>query len=530
MYRPSPHVAGRTLVAVLALSALAANLIPSPAFADVSRIREKALELRQNLNQHLYRYLARAEKPATERVYKNFAFILKQSTVDEVAAETGDPHSEELRLFLVESIVNLDLAAFEDEQRAFMQSARAALDSEELDYVTLYKRLATAEDAADRRKIYSAMDPLFETVGIFGNEIMSRREAKYQPWGFDNYADFYAKREQLDLDALAALGAEFIVASQETYDQLLETITQTQLGIEARKLRFYDVPYLLQGNRFEHAFPAAQRSQRMADIYGGLGIPLGDNLLLDDRRRDGKAMQPGVFPTAVPGEVNVAVNPAGGVGDDLDLVFAVGLAQTFTQSTQTTFETAYLPNLGAQAALAYIPTFVMNEPQWLTKHANADHYDAAEYLNYRAFRLLYEARALAGKTQLEISAYRGGKELRDLQKEFRDTMKDATGARISSTDAKRNSEVLAGLRSASQFQGLLLAAGIRQNLVEAHGAQWFATPAAGSELLTLWKQGGDLQVDAVKTAFAKAAVDPAALMQFVTDLMSAAGEAVGEEE
>ena len=506
------------LGAVLIVSVLGA---PPAAQADVSRIREKALELEQNLNKQAYRYLARGEKSNTERVYKDFEFILSKSKVDEVAAETGDPYANRLRQYLIESIVGLQIASFEDEQRAYKQTATADLDGQPLAYAELLKRLATAEDPAARRKIYSAMDPLFETISVFGNEIIKRREKQYQPWGYANFAAFYAERENLDLEALSTTAGEFLQSTQALYDELLEYNTQTFMGMESRKLRFYDLPYLLQGNWWEPSFPIKDRSKRVNSVFQGLGIQIPAGLVMDERNREGKALATGVFPELVPTTVNVSINPVGGVADDDNSVFAAGQGLIFALSTQTRFEPAYLPNRGVQAALAYVPMLALFEPAWFDGAANQDSYDGASYRKYRAFQLLAEARRLAAKTQLEILAYGGDHDLKELQRQFRELMGTATGARISSSDSARNSELYTQLESASRFQGLLLAAGIRESLVAAHGAEWWNGGKVGASLNPLWQSGGSLNVDKLTTTFAEATGDAAAMVRLVESLAAA---------
>jgi hypothetical protein len=168
----------------LALAALTAAVLawPGPARADVERIREKAVELQQKLNREAFAVEARVEKPGTDRIYKDFDFILKKSKVDELASEAaGDPHAQQLRLFLIESIVNQAVATYLDDLHAFEQESTVELDGTEYRFADVMKMLATAGAESDRRKIYSALGPVFETSVVFRTEILKRRNETTPP-------------------------------------------------------------------------------------------------------------------------------------------------------------------------------------------------------------------------------------------------------------------------------------------------------------------------------------------------------------
>ena len=123
---------------------------PSVARADVERIREKALELQQKLNKEAFEVLVRAKKPSMQRVYKDFDFLLKKNKVDEVASKEGqDPHAKELRLFLIRSIVEANVATYVDGLRDFEQSSTVNQDNEELNFLEVMKRLAVTPDRAE---------------------------------------------------------------------------------------------------------------------------------------------------------------------------------------------------------------------------------------------------------------------------------------------------------------------------------------------------------------------------------------------
>lgn len=492
---------------IAALGMLATILFAQTAWADVGRIREMTAELELKLAKNRYEADVRVEKPNTARIYKDYDFILKKNKVDEVAGAIGtDPEAEHLRLYLIESIVNAELASFVDELRDFEQKGTATLDGKEVAYSELLKKLAASGDDNERRRIAASLPPLIETSAVFRGEILKRRNELYQPWGFDHYADFYAQKEGIDLDAIGEMAEAFIDESQALYDSLYAIVAPRYLNLEARKVGFTSsFPYLAQGTFFEAAFPKDESLRRMRGLFRGLGFDVAERPSLDREPRPGKVVDSAVYPVLVPSDVTVSVNPVGaGVRDEDREAYAIGEALIYTLSQQTKFELAYLVNRPAQEALAWLPRFVLDEPGWIAANVSAPDFNESEYLTFRAFLSLYEARMLASISVFEIHAYKGGE---NLDKEFRRLMKTATGARVSTSDVARAMEYITQFRATSRFYGLMVASGVRQCLRETLGDDWYADGKSKTLLSKLWKQGGALTVAAIEESCPRDAAD-----------------------
>jgi hypothetical protein len=488
---------GRGLAALLVLGGV---LVPGTSSADVGRIREMAIELEQKLAKHRFEVAAKVEKPATARIYKDYDFILKKNKVDEVAAEVGtDPQAAKLRMYLIESIVNAEIASFVDDLVDFEQNGTVPQGDTELRYSDILRLLAVTKDGGDRRKVASLLPPLLETSAVFRREIGKRRNDLYQPWGYANYAEFYAERENIDLAMIGDLAESFLAESQALYDSLFALAAERYLGIEARKVRFATLPFLTQGTVFEGAFPSAERLRRSRGIFNGLGVDISESPGIDRTARPGKALRPAAFAISVPDEVEVNLYPMGaGVRDGNRSVFAVGEALLFSLSTQTGLEQGHLVNQPAQAAMAWIPRFVLDEPGWIDINVNSEGFGEFDYLFFRAFLALYEARFMAAQVKFERMVYAG---LEDANAEFRALMRETTGARLSTNDATRSLEFLTQLKVTSQFYGLLVASEMRQQLREKHGEDWHSGGKSGGDLLPLWNQGGNLTIEAIIEAF-----------------------------
>jgi hypothetical protein len=461
-----------------------------PARADVERIREKALELEQKLNSHRYDVAARGNESKLLRVYKDFSFILAESKVKEVADEGGED-AERLRLYLIESIVALDLANYTDPLRNYERTGTVELDGAPVTYSAVLGRLAAASDERDRRKLYTALKDISEHANVFRNQIVNRTNEGFEGWGYEHFADFYATREGVDLDTLAAAARELLAASQEDYDGRFAEAAETQLGLEARKVKFVDVPYMLKGPAFENAFPAGERNRRVRALFQGLGIDTGSQsgLVFDDKRRDGRLPGGGVYPATVPSQVYTTLTPTGGTADDDREIQLRARAQSYVLSDQTRFEDAYLTLEAPVYAVAFLVRSVTDEPGFISEHSGLTGESLDAYRKFRAFVRLHEARTLAATLLYEIALYRGQE---DAEEVFKDAMREATGIRLSSTDVTRALENAKRLDSAGRFQGLLLATQLRDHLVNTVGEDWYKDAKAASILKGWWKQGGTL--------------------------------------
>jgi len=485
------------LTGLMALACLLGVGGVSPARADVSRIREKALELEQKLNKSRYEAEVRGDTPNTLRVYKDFAFLLKESKVKEVQGEKGDPYAPRLGLYITEEAVGLDLATYIDDLMKGEMTMTADLDGVELTLDQFRVKLATAADDAERRKVYTAMKPLIEHNNVFRNSIAARTVEAYQPWGYADFAAFVAVRDGIDLDATVELARKFLADSQVMYDGLFEEIAQKYLGTEARRAKFADLDYLLEATPFQAAFAADTRNARVGNIFSGLGVKLDGiaGLRWDVATRTGKTLRGGAYALAVPAEVKVGSLPFGTPRDDDRALFNLGTAMCYTQSKQTQFETAYLLNEAATAALDYVIRGIRDEPAWLQANSELTAEQLPEYRKFQAFNRLLEARMLAAAVAYEVPLYRGAT---DAEEQFKEIMREATGIRLSSTDAKRSLEFADGLQSASRFLGLLASGALRARLIADHGADWYADGKAASEFSDWWKQGGGLTLDALQ--------------------------------
>jgi hypothetical protein len=495
-------------------------IIPVAARADVERIREKAVELQQKLQKQAFESAAKVDPANSARIYKDYDFLLGKSKVDEVAADAKtDPEADALRLYLIRSSVNAQLATYVDDLRNFEASNTADYDGKNVRMNDLVAQLAVTPEDSDRRKLISALSPLFDTAAVFRNEILKRRNDTYATWGFAHFSDFYTAREGTDLTAVSAMADTLLGRTQALYDSLFTVMADRVLHTEARKVRFYDLPYLTQGTAYEKAFPAADRVARMRDVFKGLGVDVKgqSNLTVDVEARPGKATGVGVYAATVPSDVRVSLKPLGGIRDDDRLVYGVGEAEIFALSTQTAFEPAYLPRVASQATLAYLSRLVLDEPGWFQGQVKGDGFDQNAYETYRAFVSLYEGRMLAAQAKFGIAAYEGGANLDDT---FKTLMESATGSRVSSSDSKRALEYLDQLDSVGRLQGLLLAAAVREDLVKTLGPDWYTGGNAASVLTGLWKQGGALTLADIGSVCGGAQPDVDAWIRHINSLVA----------
>jgi hypothetical protein len=504
-----PRRVARRALPLLALVVLG-GLVPRASANDVDRIREKALELEQKRVQHAYDTRVKVGEPNYLRVYKDFAFLYDQGKVDACRKEGAD----RLALYLVESWVNLDLADYEDDLKTHEMKGTVEYDGQQLNRLQLLARLASADDAAERRAIFTAVKPLIEHGNVFRNQIATRRVELYRERGFADYAAFYAEREGLDLDAVAARAEAFLAATGELHDELFTWAADVRLGEPTRKVRFPDLVYLAATRDQNAAFPPTDRHARVNELFAGLGLP-GVNTKLpgfDDKPRTGRPIGFDSYPVVVPTDVRIGVTPVGTPLDYDNTISALSEAGLFLRSKQTRFEDAYLLNDAATATLGYLALGVRDHSGWLSAHTLLAGEELAAYHKHRAFRRLLDARMLAAQALYEIDLYRGAATAEDT---FKERMKEATGIRLSSTDAKRALEFAVQMRSVSEFEGLLAASRLAAHFRATLGDDWYTGGKAGETFGAWYAAGGTLTLDTLTADLPGAADDFGPLVETV---------------
>ena len=485
------HRVSRYLTTVL-IAATAALVMVETAYADIERIREKAWELEQQLHAKRYDSQVKGKEPNTLRVLKDFAFILKPSKVEEVRSEKTEPRDEALALYLEERLVDMELATYTDDQHKQELADMGDLEGESLNRGQLLSRLATAGDAASRRKIYTVLRPMFDTTNIYRNQVVVRRNEMYQGIGYKHFADFYEKREGVDLTAVETRAKEFLAESQELYDMLFEAIAEERMGVQTRKVKFYDLPYLGSSEALSTALSGGDRGERAAAILKGLGLDELAAIEFNDREREGRYSQ-GVYALTVPADVRVGLTERGGSRDDRDALYLMGQAGFYALNKTSTFEESYLVPDAVEASVGYLVRSVMDETGWLAS-AGLTEEQMEQHRKYRAFERLLEIRMLAAQVIFEKDLYSGGSAPDEV---FKAAMKEATGTRLSSVDVSRNLEFASQLDSAAQFQGLMAAENLRNHLRTTLAEDWYTGGKAGDTLKAWYARGGGLTLESL---------------------------------
>jgi hypothetical protein len=326
-----------------------------------------------------------------------------------------------------------------------------------------------AEPDRERRRALQAgrLRALENRLGPLLAEARERREAAARDAGAAAPEELLAGAADLDLERVAADGAALLDATDDTAGRALARAARDALG--DGDLEAADLPRVVRAPQLgaEVASPAARdvaaRTLELLELElpGGPPAPAGG--------REGLALW-------------------------LETLGALGAALAAAgASPRLPVERRRLADPALARAAGLLLEGLVADPAWLARAAGLGDSDAARAA--RAARLL-GARAAAARA---VALAEGGAA----------PMSRAAG--VDWPPALSLADGLAGLGPADELRALALSAALRDHLRDAHGARWFAEPAAGRLLRELWLEGGALDPEALARELGAPGLDPGPL-------------------
>jgi hypothetical protein len=352
-------------------------------------------------------------------------------------------------------------------------------------------RLAAEPDRDRRAALAAAAVPALQRLEAARLAENERVDAAVKALGYRGYADLGLALRQVELEPVAALARKFLDDTRDLHERAFAAAARRELGLAAGELERSDVPRLWKGVGFDAGFPRGRALPALEETLAGLGLPLRDGAIrLDDGAAPRKASRPLCVPVRVPADVRLSVRPAAGPAEWAALFHEAGHAEHFAHAANGTFELDLLGNHVAGEAFAFLFEGLLEDQNWLEAHTDLGGPELAAFRESQATKKLYLLRRYAARALFEI-AWRTGQQV-DLppREAWRRRMQEAVGFPLSDEDAYRwaleDDEFFA---SADHLRAFVLAAQIEERLVKSFGDRWWAQPAAGTYLKSLWAVG-----------------------------------------
>ena len=327
--------------------------------------------------------------------------------------------------------------------------------------------------------------------------------------GFDDRRSLYESfagvdaQPGVDLRALGASAAAFLERTEDAYMSRLArwAAGETPRAGRAGTPEYADQFFFARAARFDSYFPARDFRVLYKNALAALGVRVESqsNLQVDDARRPLKESETACLAVNPPADVRLVVGARAAGLDFYRRSFREGgRAQMFAWASHDTSarhpEFVYAPDAATEEAHGLLLAGLLREPSWLAEARGMRAGEAAEVAGRAALLDLYEARRECARLlcALALDASEGARSER-LAEEYAARLGGATGFRHHAATALRDADEW--FRSATGLRARLFAAGLGEHLRTRHGRRWFASRAAGGELIDVWNTASRYSVE-----------------------------------
>lgn len=324
--------------------------------------------------------------------------------------------------------------------------------------------------------------------------------------GFENRRAHYESFTGADLRGLAAASELFLSTTERAYMTGLSRWVAREFGPAApREPTFADEFYFARATHLDSHFSAGAFGAAYAETLAGLGVRVGSqrNLRLDDAERAGKNAWSACFAVAPPDDVRLVLGARGRGLSFLRHSFQeAGRAQMFAWSSHEAAarhpEFLRAPDAATETGHALFVAGLFRDAAWLGEHRGVRATAAREIADSVALLELHDARrecaALAHALALDDGADPRAEQTTE---SYVSGHTAATGFRHDAASRLLDAEDLFTptgapggpgdfFRAATRLRARLFAEGLAEHLKARHGRRWFATRAAGDELIDVW--------------------------------------------
>jgi hypothetical protein len=336
---------------------------------------------------------------------------------------------------------------------------------------------------------------------------------------FDGRAALYESFTGVSLEALAASADSFLRRTESAYMSRLAEWAARELPAGAGLAPDYsDTFFFERSTRFDERLPARAFRQLYVEALAGLGVRVESQRNLHVEDASAERVETACFATLPPEDVRLVVGSREGGLEFQRRGFREGArAQVFAWASRDASarhpEFVYAADTATERGHALLLSHLFVEPSWLAGRRGMRATEALETARAASLVELYEARLDCARLRHALALDTAG-DARSEQstEEYAARFTEATGFRYHAASHLRDADEW--FASATGLRARLLAAGLREHLRSRHGRRWFASPAAGGELIDVWNTasryraeelarllwGGDLSFDLLADA------------------------------
>lgn len=303
---------------------------------------------------------------------------------------------------------------------------------------------------------------------------------------------------------------DIILERTETlYRNMLEELLEP-MSLSLGEVEKHDILHLLSGVEFDHMFPQDQVWNEVSSAASGFGADLGvtGNLRLMSHG----LTRSFALPVAVPDEVYLFVEPAGGYIDYLQHFGEAGRAiQMASISPHIPMEFRYLVDPAITESFALLQQRIISTRPWL--EGRGDHDEISRFRRLFYLHRIYELRRLAALLQYELRL--NSASLSDAEEMYRSVMDETM--QFAHGGEEHMLETMCPFHSADRIRGFIFEAMLRKALLEKCGERWYSHPSARQTLSEIWSWGGKFSMGELANSIGYAELDIEPLVEEIED-------------
>lgn len=490
---------------------------------EVAQLAAEAQALLESQDLLVWRYWAEGGKAdmASTYVGKEALFSLENlRKIDRVRQRTTDPRElralTALQSHFAGEYLAQQLAEENDTLAALEASLSFQVEGRDVRWHDLERQLANERSAPRRKALYTAATPALERL----NGVMRKREERLEQLlrelGYTSYEAFGSELRQADLGRLGLLAEEVLQATEKPYKEVMERLSQRELGTPFSSLTRADLPRLFRPREGDGFFPKGELLLRAHGTLAGMDIDLGEmkNVRIDARddvKR--KSSRPLALGIEVPGDVRLSMRPVEGALEQARLLHEVGHALHYAFTKETRFELAKLGNPTVTETYAALFEDLAEDPVWLEEHVGLTGKDRAEYLAATSAHKLFLIRRAAGKLLYQLALHRQQDEAVDARELYKAIIERVDEMPATNDDVARYAVDQEDFyQSADNFRAWFLAGQLQGQLKARFGPAWWHAPEAGKFLKELWSRGNAFSAREVAEAMGEKGIAPDVLL------------------
>ncbi len=410
-----------------------------------------------------------------------------QDLIDEPESDAGR-QARLLLQFSTDGHLERSVAELTEEIAAVEARATLAWQGQPIGYRAAPVLIAELPDRAERNALDAVYQDAVEEINPLRGERVARLHEAATRFGDADYAALYSRIKGIAFDSLSISLQEFLAMSETVYFAALRRYL-ARIDIEQGDASRADLAHVLRAQIFDPLFPANRLAPVVTETLRGIGIDIArqPNVTLDLQPRPNKTPPAWCVAVRVPGDVRLSVRPTGGDNDYAALLHEAGHLEHYAHvDAELPVAMRYLGDNSLTEAYAFLLEYLMHEPAWLSEHLGVMESETLVYLDFAAFRKLYQLRRYVAKLLYELRLHRG-LDLGLARAYYAGVLSFLVGVRY--PESAYLADLDDGLYAGQYLRAWMLEGSISTALRTLFGPTWWRTPAAGEHLRERWRQG-----------------------------------------